>query len=703
MKRISIIGFSVVVLLAFFLFSEKAHSILVGDVDADLLKRSIPDECFCGMGNPNNDVIDTFSQDATVYCPTVKTAAGGDTSGNGCCSGSLCGANPSCTLNMCGNNTTTCPATNCNSDSTCIGFTPCIPKYNHSYVWGMTYLNNNHIWFGTFANALCQVSGEFFSALLPLTPQIDSNGASPNTVCEFGFSEYPHPANFTDSFKDQRPPRIYSYDTATDTLTERVVDGPCDATLLEQVIGMRSAGSIKIGNDYLVILAGRTLDAGLAMFAFRDSDGECIQSVFLPQFNDIRKWANDDNKALYTAVGNTPTATQVTAGGSVLRWRGTLANPFSGGSTGQGFDIVGILDSSGANMAFGIDGGTRRLFVTTWPNLNVDNIDTQTVELQTLLQSLTGLSGVFMSPPVPTGGLTTSNANGWKKVFDILKYEPGLITALSLGGGDIAFFGGWIYWGTMQVPLTGAIVHLLILEPDLLDPANTPPQPPGCIVQGQPIPDPSTIPGCQEFVTFQQRLTDSFANSNRPTAVFRGRNFSSKKPEIQVLYGEAQLPVFFPNSLPGSGGEVGGTWSMLPNVLRQTPKYGHSGIGESADITAGNPDANYTWTLKVWNRALYLGTYDGNSPNSNSDGGGDLWRFKDSNSSAIPVDLTGLGNHRSYGLRTMVGNETTGCLYIGMANPYNLRQTADLGGWELIKLFPTNVTDQNKLKCFPTP
>jgi hypothetical protein len=142
---------------------------------------------------------------------------------------------------------------------------------------------------------------------------------------------------------------------------------------------------------------------------------------------------------------------------------------------------------------------------------------------------------------------------------------------------------------------------------------------------------------------------------------------------------------------------------MLPNVLRQTPKYGHSGIGESADITAGNPDANYTWTLKVWNRALYLGTYDGNSPNSNSNGGGDLWRFKDSNSSAIPVDLTGLGNHRSYGLRTMVGNETTGCLYIGMANPYNLRQTALLGGWELIKLFPTNATDQSKLKCAPTP
>lgn len=52
------------------------------------------------------------------------------------------------------------------------------------------------------------------------------------------------------------------------------------------------------------------------------------------------------------------------------------------------------------------------------------------------------------------------------------------------------------------------------------------------------------------------------------------------------------------------------------------------------------------------------------------------------------VDNSGLGNYLNYGIRNMVADGST--LYLGMANPMNLRTDPDddvpEGGWELIRL-----------------
>ena len=56
---------------------------------------------------------------------------------------------------------------------------------------------------------------------------------------------------------------------------------------------------------------------------------------------------------------------------------------------------------------------------------------------------------------------------------------------------------------------------------------------------------------------------------------------------------------------------------------------------------------------------------------------------------AQSVDQRGLGNYLNYGVRNMIPNGKGG-LYIGMANPMNLRtnlkDAKPEGGWELIEM-----------------
>jgi hypothetical protein len=69
--------------------------------------------------------------------------------------------------------------------------------------------------------------------------------------------------------------------------------------------------------------------------------------------------------------------------------------------------------------------------------------------------------------------------------------------------------------------------------------------------------------------------------------------------------------------------------------------------------------------------------------------GGDLYMFPDSTSPAQAVNTRGLGNYLNYGIRNMIPNGKGG-LYLGMANPMNLRtdkrDARPEGGWELIEM-----------------
>jgi hypothetical protein len=499
------------------------------------------------------------------------------------------------------------------------------PKVNQAYVWGLAK-SSDDLWFGTAANVHCLVLGGFLDLTLP--QETDS------WVCEFGDSQLSlnNPPGLPAQIGDWRPPDLYVYNTQTVTLTEKTgeVTG-LGAVALNRTLGIRSAGTI----SDVVILAGPALTptGTLNMFAFDTTTGDYLGFDQLAGYSNIRKWLVVDD-VLYTAVGNTG------GGGTVLRWRGEAGDPFQ-------FEVVGDLDGAGAELALH-DG---RLFVSTWPGLGL------------------GMAGIYMSPLIPSGGLTATHTFSWTKVWQADDYEPDPVTAATYGGGALASYGGYLYWGTMHVPFLSTVAHIEYFQ---------------IFTDTYPLNNPVADIPLAVLGTY------------RPISIFRGQNFDTT-PEIDLLYGLPVLPVA---SYDPVTDDV--EWSLLPNNMMESPSMGLSGFGNFFN--------NYTWTMDTYKDQLLVGTMDWSYLGSElleivlepiiSDTveisielpppigvGADLFRFPAPNSIALPESLEGVGNYSNYGVRTMIADDR---LYLGMANPMNLltdpNDDVPDGGWELLSL-----------------
>lgn len=508
-------------------------------------------------------------------------------------------------------------------------------KVNEGYLFGLTKTNSD-LWIGTVTNMPCLV----LSQLLGIIPPHETF----SWTCEFGESafgklRFPGDPQLQNLLGDWRPPHIYVYNLDTGVRLDKTPPDP----LIDETLGLRSAGN----QDGVVLLGGPTLSAwtgvttasvsqGVNMFAYRASDGAYLGSANLPEFNNIRKWVSVDG-ILYAAVGVTA------GGGGIIRWRGTAADPFQ-------FEVVGQIDNDGANIALH-DG---RLFVTTWPNQKA---------LLTPGAPIV-MSGLFMSPPIPAGGLDSSHMAAWQKVWQASDYEPDPVTAITYMGGALASYGGYLYWGSMHFPFLGAAAHLL--------------------TYGTPT-DPVD-------------LTAKVLGTFRPANIFRGRNFGTPAEETQVLYGLAEMPVY----IPGSPGH----WEIQPNKMGP-PLYGLAGFGNFFNT--------YTWTMAPFENQLFVGTFDwsylfpevlgifvylitGSPPPDDLQlpsamYGADLFRFRSTDLRALPVSISGVGNPTNYGIRTMLADDA---LYLGMANPMNLltdpNDKAPEGGWELVRLSSRPIT-----------
>jgi hypothetical protein len=498
-------------------------------------------------------------------------------------------------------------------------------KKNQAYVWGMAK-SGPDLWFGTMSNTHCLVIGGYLGSTTPVL--------NDSYVCEFGDNQFS--SQLPDIIGDWRPPRIFVYHTDTSTLEEKntfncttpdstksTVDslvGPLPPPCMMSTLGLRSGGSL----GDIVFLGGPSLSfaGGVNLFAYNASTGAYLGTTTI-SYSNIRKWLTVDG-VLYTAVGGGATD------GAVLKWVGTPEAPFTGGT--NGFEVVGTLDSSGAELTLH-DG---RIFVSTWPGGGE-------------LAGSGSLASIFRSPLVPAGGLPASTAP-WQKVWSADDYEPDPVTAATYGGGALASFGGYLYWGTMNVPMLSTVAHIF--------------------AYGEPTTDEEGL--------------QSFLGPFRPISIFRGQNLGTPSQVVQLLYGLNEMPVY-------SAGE----WILMPNNMGgATPLYGQAGFDNFFN--------NYTWTMSIFRNQLFVGTMDFsyllaegglgvslNIPFQDillpSDPGADLMRFPSTSSPAIAESIGGMGNETTYGIRTMVSDDN---LYLGMANPMNLH--AD-GGWELLKLDP----------CFP--
>jgi hypothetical protein len=499
------------------------------------------------------------------------------------------------------------------------GVPPCgpgsVPKVNQAYIWGMTYASGR-IWFGTVANTECLV----MSAVLGTNPIQTSTW-----VCEYAQSQFAqsHP-EIPAAYGDWRPPQIFAYDPATGNLSDKTAAA---GTLIGDTTGLRSAGTL---ND-VVLLAGPGLTGGVSFFAFRASDGAFLGATKIAAYNDIRRWVEVDG-VLYCGVGVTG------GGGAVLRWIGDAANPMQ-------FQVVGSF----SDPAWDLTVHQGRLFVVTWPVMNQPNPSSN-------------IAALIMGPSIPPGGLTPAQANPslWVKVWKADNYEPDALTARSYGAGALKSFGGYLYWGTMHIPLAAATAATKLYVG--LDYANA-------------------IPG-----------------TGRAIALFRGKDFATAQQTLEILYGEQYLPVYESAKNSYTTGNDGLHQNKMPNPV---PTWGHSGFG--------CPFNTYTWSMEIYNNKLYVGTFDftylmdqfangeiliGIPPAVIADflatlpipqEGADLYRF-DSSGRASLVSNDGIGNYLTYGVRNMLTSRDT--LYLGMANPMNLATDpgGPNGGWKLLQL-----------------
>lgn len=537
-----------------------------------------------------------------------------------------------------------------------------VPKVNQAYVWGLTQVDDQ-LWFGTAPNVHCLVMGGYLGADLPHETDC--------WTCEFGDNQFSDllPA----IIGDWRPSRIFMYDLATDELVDKT---PFLSPLLNLTLGLRSAGSI--GN--IVFLGGPSLTgSGIAIFAFDASTGAYLGEKLISSLpdgstpNNIRKWLLVDGE-LYLGVG-VGDLLSLNAEGRILKWTGTLAEPFN-------FEIVGEIRGDAAELVE----HEGRIFVNTWG----------------------GPTGIWMSPIIPTGGLTNSDKDDWSRVWGIENYEVDPVTMNTTGGGALASYDGYLFWGTMHVPMMSAGVHMRTFNPD------TP-----------------------------SEIAAAILGTYRAISIFRGKNFGEASQEVDLLYGQEYLPAYN----PATG------WSIKSNNMpNKAPLFGLSGFGNLMN--------NYTWTMNVFNDKLYIGTMDwsflvaggiaslldvnlnedqlinldelipndfSDTPYNLSDSpifsninldvssfdfsalenllrgtqdisipplgfGADLWYFDSPTNRAKPLSVNGVGNKTSYGIRTMVSSESD--LFLGMANPMNL---SEYGGWELIKINENSDPFDNKV------
>ena len=504
-----------------------------------------------------------------------------------------------------------------------------LEKTNQTYVWSSAMVpaaespagQGEQLWFGTGANVLCTTAGAFFSSVTP-----EGNGS---IICEFGDSQillqFP---NLPPQYGDWRPPMFYQYDLETKTLIDRT---PYKDPLRNRCLGLRSGGY----HNGVVFLAGGSLGGGVSMFAFNAATGAYIGSRNFPNYRTIRKWLVVNN-VLYTGVGTTYT-------GRILRWTGSLSNPWS-------FSEVGRVSGVPRELAEYIDGDGRRRIATT-------------------------ARGVFLSPAIRGTGLTTRQARSWIQIWSPDEYEPDYVTRTTYVGGGIGFVAGSLVFATMHIPNNAADLH------------HT------CSIPPYGIPIPSNL--CYGETTTSNELGRISSGTRRATSIWRIRNAESSNRVTELLYGEAQLRAFNPavRDDPNYNPNTVTTDQLFPkvdNLGGYVPLLGSSGFGNSCN--------NYGWVIETVGEHLFVGTMDYctlNDPGS-ATAGADLWRI-DGLSDAIPVAVAetttafkfenpAIYTYSPYGFRTLIKSADGTKLYAGMASGVNLGAVGDGAGFQLLLL-----------------
>jgi hypothetical protein len=532
-----------------------------------------------------------------------------------------------------------------NTDGTCDVGTP---KKNLAYVWGLTQaglgvpsFTGDQIWFGTIANPICQGAAVIFNP----TPEQNISW-----VCEYGKSELARRAinPLPPIAGDWRLPHAYSYNLQTGIVTDRT---PPDINFAS-LDGIRSAASL--GNA--VLMAGPTLQHNVIFAVWDASNGIYKGSCRAIALNNIRQWITVHG-TLYAAAGLSA------GGGAILRWVGSVDNPYNGTASVSdycGFEIVGKMPGFPAYVTSYDD---KRLVVSVW-NKN----RRQTESATTAASSDQFAAGIYIGPLFDVDGTYTpaDATKPWKRIWAPLVYETDPVVASTVGSGAIAYWKGYLWWGTIHNTLGTMQAH-----------------------------ETCTLPICYGPTTDQNDLINLLFNVSRASTIWRAKLIPDGGVQMDLLYGETELPALVP-----------GTKTFEMKSTGWTPLWGSSGFD--------NPFLTYAWSVSAGPNDLLFGFYDyryvfdvrfgtlpqfaskaaaafrargGITPFSNPDPsrgyGADLWRFDSPDAAGKPETVSGLGNWTNYGIRNMLRLDNGPNVIVGTASGLNLEPAA---GWELHQL-----------------
>ncbi|MGX7674138.1 hypothetical protein [Plantactinospora sp. DSM 117369] len=491
------------------------------------------------------------------------------------------------------------------------------PKVNQAYVWGLAQVGTR-VWFGTGANVHCVVQGATLGEPQPV--------AIPDYVCEYGESQIVKQNPIVPAaVGDQRRPEVFYFDQTTRTVVRKTTDienaSAADQLRLRATLGLRAGGAF----NNVVLFGGPGLNNSINLFAFNGTTGAFLGSTNLTAYGNIRHFVVAEG-ALYAGVGIGRNGED---GGQVLRWTGSLTNPFS-------FVTVANLPAQAADLTY----FKGRIYVSSW----------STALASTPQQT----AGLWMSPLLADGqpGLVAGDAGSWRQVWHARMYEPDPVIAGTYGLGGLAAFGDYLYWGTMHVPLKSAFALRLR------------------------YPQPSDEANCQLL-----------KSSLRAAVVFRGRDFGATNQQVDLLYGASELSTYDPAANAGVGGWVNRPTNYTPLYGSQGIGNGYNNYLWKMTVAGGKLFVGtMDWSYLLKGR---LGSGRcGHDMGEYNDYGGDLWMFSTPDGPGTPVDTVGVGNYLNYGIRNMLADGSR--LYLGMANPMNLRtdpnDAVPEGGWELIEM-----------------
>lgn len=512
-------------------------------------------------------------------------------------------------------------------------------KHTGSYVWALENVGGKLYW-GMNHNFLCHALGTGMGNGKSSASQLASAYETSCWVCE-GENDARVKESGDILEADLIWPRSYSYDPGTGYVTDI---SPERDELAQYTQGFRACG----GLDGVVFLCGPDEKYGSTIYAFDVETDELIAKSHFegaikndPDMvvTNMRKFVVLDD-VLY--LGIAWQKADGTNGGAILRWYGDKDDPMN-------FQVVALCEQAAAEIAL----HKGHIFIGGW--------DTG---------SGTDRSGGIYrskSPYNAETGLTPENPMEFDCMWHFSSYEKNPACIRTSFVGEIRSYKGKLYWGMLSAmytaPLIGPIAYQA--ENDL-------------------------------------EVVNGILGSIRPTTFWRADFDSEDDKDVELLYGDTEVPVF---------DYVNHKWDFASTG--HTPTFGRSGFGSLF--------TNYgAWAMREYKGSLYIGCMDISTivePMLNSSileknfsesalgmtrilfkdimglatlkdpKGYNLFRLDDPDEPVKCVTNDGFGNPYAYGIRNFANINDD--LVIGTANPQTL--SANAGG-EVLLFNPEEIT-----------